>query len=178
MPRVADELDWQIYFKKDNDENATPFYWLDDNSKIIKDRPLTFRSAYPQLKAIFESDKVSIKTKAETIKNKADEAEISLLKIERDKLEAKQKALLEENERLKGEIEELKKQIEISTTKAKAKTKAKSEFKQGHRKKMFTQEQIEEMVKLKEQGLSNVKIGKIYHCDESTIRRYLKTFIN
>lgn len=176
MPRVADELDWQIYFKKDNDENATPFYWLDDNSKIIKDRPLTFRSAYPQLKAIFESDKVSIETKAETIKNKADEAEISLLKIERDKLEAKQKALLEENERLKCEIEELKKQIKIPTTKAK--TKAKSEFKQGHRHKKFTNEQAEEIVKMKEQGISNVKIGEAFHCSERTVRNYLKSFRN
>ena len=174
MPNVEDGLGWQIYFKKNDDctdsDIPIPFTWIKTG------KPVTLESAYPELKAIYESDKVSNETKTENIKNKAYEAEISLLKIERDKLEAKQKALLEENERLKCEIEELKKQIKISTTKAK--TKAKSEFKQGHRHKKFTNEQAEEIVKMKEQGISNVKIGEAFHCSERTVRNYLKTFRN
>lgn len=113
MPNVEDGLDWQIYFAKNDDgtdSNKTiPFYWHKNGE------PLTLRSVYPQLKAIFESEKVENKTK--------------------------------------------------------------SEFRQGHRNKMFTQEQIEEMVKLKEQGLSNIKIRKILHCDKKTIRNYLKLYM-
>ena len=114
MPNVTDELDWQIYFAKNNDctdrKDAVPFSWTDSKE------PLTFRNAYPYLKSIFESEK--------------------------------------------------------------PKKKAKTEFKQGHRKKMFTQEQAEKMVKLKEQGLSNVKIGEAFHCSERTVRNYLKSFRN
>lgn len=53
IPTIEQELDWQIYFAKTNDckdtENASPFEWISDKS------PLTFRSAYPQLKKILES---------------------------------------------------------------------------------------------------------------------------
>lgn len=52
MPNVEEELDWQICFAKDNDckdiEKAVAFSWTSDKT------PVTFRSAYPQLKKILE----------------------------------------------------------------------------------------------------------------------------
>lgn len=40
--------------------------------------------------------------------------------------------------------------------------------------KLFNDEQIKEINKLKKQGLSNVKIAKKMNCSEGTIRNYLK----
>lgn len=54
------------------------------------------------------------------------------------------------------------------------KNPTKSEFKQGHRHKMFNEKQIQEIKKLKSQGVSNVKIASMYNCSEKTIRNYLK----
>lgn len=52
IPKIEQELDWQIHFAKTNDcvdqKKAVPFVWTSDNS------PLTFRTAYPHLKKIFE----------------------------------------------------------------------------------------------------------------------------
>lgn len=57
--------------------------------------------------------------------------------------------------------------------KAKNQTKSAKSFIQGHRHKIFTNQDIENIKDLKKQGLSNRKIAKIYHCDEKTIRNYL-----
>lgn len=108
---ISDQLDWQIYFKKnDNGENAdksSAFFWTDSGD------PLTFKSAYPTLKSILEiSDNIEIKTK--------------------------------------------------------------SEFKQGHRKKIFDQNQINEIKEMYFGGISKNKIAKHFGCSEKTIRNYLK----
>ncbi len=50
----------------------------------------------------------------------------------------------------------------------------KSEFKKGHRKKMFNDEKVEEIKALYANGLSKNKIAKMYGCSEKTIRNYLK----
>ena len=113
MPKVEEELDWQIYFERDGE--VKPFYWLDENSKIDLNSPLTLRTAYEELKKIFES----------TISDK--------------------------------------KEIKI-----------KSEFKQGHRKRMFNKEQVEQIKQLYADGMSKNQIAKMYRCSEKTIRNYLK----
>lgn len=46
-------------------------------------------------------------------------------------------------------------------------------FIRGHRKKLFTEKEIEKMKNLKSQGTSNRRIAKIFSCDEKTIRNYL-----
>lgn len=67
MPTIKDELDWHIYFKKNNDgtdkDEPVQFNWIESGE------PLTFRSAYPILKGILEdnSDNVEITTKSEFI---------------------------------------------------------------------------------------------------------------
>lgn len=48
------------------------------------------------------------------------------------------------------------------------------EKRKGHRKKMFTEIQILEIKKLYSEGVSKNKIAKIFHCNEKTIRNYLK----
>lgn len=112
MPKVSEQLDWQIYFKKDNDgtdkDVPTQFNWTESGE------PLTFRSAYPILKVILEdiSDNVEIKTK--------------------------------------------------------------SEFIQGHRKKIFTNQQLEEIKQMYKDGISKNQIAKKFKCSEKTIRNYLK----
>ncbi|MDU6274084.1 MAG: helix-turn-helix domain-containing protein [Peptostreptococcaceae bacterium] len=50
----------------------------------------------------------------------------------------------------------------------------KSEFKQGHRKRMFNDEDVEEIKKLYATGISKNQIAKIKGCSEKTIRNYLK----
>lgn len=115
MPKIEDELDWQIYFKKEGDTEPTPFYWVDANNNADIDRPLTFRTAYEQLKKILEptpSEQEQIKTKFE--------------------------------------------------------------FKQGHRKRMFNDSQIEELKELYSKGVSKNKIAKMFGSSEKTIRNYLK----
>ena len=52
--------------------------------------------------------------------------------------------------------------------------KTKSEFKQGHRKKMFTQKQVKQIKQMKNKGISNKKIAKYFQCSEKSIRNYLK----
>lgn len=52
--------------------------------------------------------------------------------------------------------------------------KTKSEFKQGHRKRMFNDEDVEKIKELHSTGLSKNKIAKMYKCSEKTIRNYLK----
>lgn len=61
----------------------------------------------------------------------------------------------------------------IDAEKAEIKTKSAKSFVQGHRHKMFSNKDIENIKNLKKQGISNRKIAKIYHCDEKTIRNYL-----
>lgn len=112
MPTIKDELDWHIYFKKNNDgtdrSNPVEFNWTESGE------PLTFRSAYPILKGILEcsSDNVEIATK--------------------------------------------------------------SEFSQGHRKKIFNNQQIEEIKQMYQNGISKNQIAKKFNCSEKTIRNYLK----
>ena len=59
IPKVIDELDWQIYFAKDNDgkdiEKPCAFTWTESK------KPLTFRSAYPELKEILETSENAVK---------------------------------------------------------------------------------------------------------------------
>lgn len=52
--------------------------------------------------------------------------------------------------------------------------KIRKPFVRGHRNKIFTPEQTQEILMLKKQGFSNVRIGKIFQCSEKTIRNYLK----
>ena len=47
-------------------------------------------------------------------------------------------------------------------------------FKQGTRKKLFDEIDIDNILQMSRNGLSKRKIAKIYHCDEKTIRNYLK----
>jgi len=114
MPTIEQELDWQIYFAKNNDckdqPKAVPFSWTNTGE------PLTFRTAYPQLKKIFT------------------ESSENVLKP----------------------------------------SKSENNFIQGHRKKMFSTEQIKEIQEMKKQGLSNCQIAKNFQCSEKTIRNYLK----
>lgn len=117
MPNISEELDWQIYFKQEGAEEATPFYWVGTDGMIDRDRPVTFRTAYETLKNIFEPIK------------------------EADK--------------------------ELNNTK--------SEFKQGHRKKMFSDAEVEKIKDLHTKGMSKNKIAKMYGCSEKTIRNYLKS---
>lgn len=46
----------------------------------------------------------------------------------------------------------------------------------GKKPKMFNDDDIKEMARLKNKGFSNVKISKIFKCSEKTIRNYLKSF--
>lgn len=69
--------------------------------------------------------------------------------------------------------EELKRIFEPVITDKKEKT-IKSEFKQGHRKKMFNDAEIENIKKLYDKGMSKNKIAKLKGCSEKTIRNYLK----
>lgn len=52
IPTIEQELDWQIYFAKNNNcedlKNAVAFVWTSNNN------PLTLRTAYPQLKKLLE----------------------------------------------------------------------------------------------------------------------------
>ena len=68
MLRAKDLLDLQIYFKKDGNEYATPFYWLDENEQIIEDKPLTVRNIYPELKTIFEVEENGTIQKSKTVR--------------------------------------------------------------------------------------------------------------
>lgn len=47
-------------------------------------------------------------------------------------------------------------------------------FKQGTRKKLLNEIDIDNILQMSRNGLSKRKIAKIYHCDEKTIRNYLK----
>lgn len=47
-------------------------------------------------------------------------------------------------------------------------------FKRGVKKKLFDEIDIDNILEMSKSGLSNRKIAKIYHCDEKTIRNYLK----
>lgn len=47
-------------------------------------------------------------------------------------------------------------------------------FKRGTRKKLFNSIDVDNMVKMSKEGISKRQIAKIYHCDEKTIRNYLK----
>lgn len=51
---------------------------------------------------------------------------------------------------------------------------AKSEFRQGHRYKVFNDRQIDKINQMKSQKISNVKIAKVFGVSEKTIRNYLK----
>ena len=115
MPKIEDELDWHIYFKQEGFTEARPFYWIGEDGIIDENRPLTLRTAYEELKRIFEP----------TISDKKD-------------------------------------------------IKIKSEFKQGHRKRMFNEEQVEKIKQLYADGMSKNQIAKMYRCSEKTIRNYLK----
>lgn len=115
MPKIEEELDWHIYFKREGGEEASPFYWIGADGEIDNNRPLTFRTAYEELKRIFDP----------TIEDK--------------------KA-----------------------------NKVKSEFKQGHRKKMFNDAEIKDIKELYDKGMSKNKIAKLKGCSEKTIRNYLK----
>lgn len=115
MPKIEEELDWHIYFKEDGEEKPIPFYWIGVDGEINNNRPLTFRTAYQELKRIFEPDITDKKEKT-----------------------------------------------------------TKSEFKQGHRKRMFSDGDVEEIKKLHSKGISKNKIAKMYGCSEKTIRNYLK----
>lgn len=44
----------------------------------------------------------------------------------------------------------------------------------GKRKKIFNEKDIEEIKRLKKEGISNRRIAKIMKCSETTIRNYLK----
>lgn len=50
------------------------------------------------------------------------------------------------------------------------------EFKkmQGRKKKKFNDKQVEEIIQMSKNGISNRKIAKEFHCSEKTIRNYLK----
>ena len=65
MPSINNELDWQIWFAKNDNgtdrKEPVPFYWT--NSK----KPLTFRSAYPYLKSIFEVEENGTSQKPEPV---------------------------------------------------------------------------------------------------------------
>jgi DNA-binding NarL/FixJ family response regulator len=115
MPKIKEMLDWQIHFNQDGGDKVFPFYWTDEKGEIYKDRPLTLRTVYQELKRVLEP---SIPDKEEVI--------------------------------------------------------IKSEFKQGHRKKMFNEEQVEEIKQLYADGISKSQIAKMYKCSEKTIRNYLK----
>ena len=63
---VKDILDWQICFAKDDDGKdikvPRAFTWTESK------KPLTFRSAYPQLKELFETSENAVKpTKSEFV---------------------------------------------------------------------------------------------------------------
>lgn len=58
-------------------------------------------------------------------------------------------------------------------TKSTGQTQSKP-FKRGHRKKMFSSIEVQNIKDLKLKGFSNCKIAEIYHCSEKTIRNYLK----
>lgn len=47
-------------------------------------------------------------------------------------------------------------------------------FKRGTRKKLLNETDIDNVLQMSRNGLSKRKIAKIYHCDEKTIRNYLK----
>lgn len=51
---------------------------------------------------------------------------------------------------------------------------SKDYIKRGRRPKIFNQQQINEIYQLKDTGLSNVKIAKMFDVSEKTIRNYLK----
>ena len=115
IPKIIDELDWQIYFAKDNDgkdiEKPCVFTWTESK------KPLTFRSAYPELKKILESPKGS------------------------------------EN----------------------AVKSTKSEFVQGHRKPMFSDETKKEIAyKYTYFNTSKSELARQYKCSEKTIRNIIK----
>lgn len=55
-----------------------------------------------------------------------------------------------------------------------AKALKKDYIKRGKRPKIFNQQQINEIYKLKDAGISNVKIAKQFGVNEKTIRNYLK----
>lgn len=44
----------------------------------------------------------------------------------------------------------------------------------GKKPKMFNDNDVREMIKLKNQGFSNVQIAKKFKCSEKTVRNYLK----
>ena len=83
--------------------------------------------------------------------------------------------LVDENRSLtlRTVYEELKKILEPRISEKKE-SKIKSEFKQGHRKRMFNDAEVKEIKKLYTNGISKNQITKIKGCSEKTIRNYLK----
>ncbi len=75
---------------------------------------------------------------------------------------------------LENVYEWLKPIIEHKKISDKQVNKIKSEFKQGHRKRMFTDEDVEKIKELYATGVSKNKMAKRYGCSEKTIRNYLK----
>lgn len=66
----------------------------------------------------------------------------------------------------------LKQILEYSSDNVEITTK--SEFIQGHRKKIFNDEQTKKIKQLYQNGMSKNKIAKMFNCSEKTIRNYLK----
>lgn len=73
-----------------------------------------------------------------------------------------------------AEIIDLQNQLKDLKSTGNKKTPQRKGPRIGKKPKMFNDDDVKEMVRLKNKGFSNVKISKIFKCSEKTIRNYLK----